>query len=332
MNPKPSTGFEIPKDTPERVTIIGPEMPRAYDMYDILSDEKDILVYADAQSTSVKGRETILKSERELFDDLLEFCSRCRELPADDEDSHGYAKSIRNTDAFLDSMTYLSKEMYTEAVQGLAARHTEWLAQNSDMRLLFAVPDLRSQRSQNLVARDIANSINPDEADRVTVAYVGELTVDMLGDDTKVVLSDDWSVMGSHIANDISQVLHRARTLGIDTRAMEVEVNLLLARTDQIDDGIHTIQRLLEDLPDAITREPQTVAYFEAPVVKQSFDEKASPTGSHSSVDYGFSETLSAMLVVASRHGVATRMPYIAEIIPKYSYDYEHKLIDKNTK
>lgn len=329
MNPKPLTGFEIPKDTPEKVTIIGPEMPKPRDIYDTLSDEKDILVYSDAQSTSLKGRETALKSERELIDDLLDFCSRCRELPADDDDSHGYVQSIRNTDAFLESMTYLSKEMYSEAVRGLATRHSEWLVQNSDKRLLFAVPDIRSQKSQNLVARDIAKSIDPNAADRVRVVYLSEMAADMLKDNPKVVLSDDWSVMGNHIANDIAQVLQRARALGIDMHAIEMEVNLLLARTDQVNDGIHTIQRLIEDMPDMISREPQVVAYFEAPVIKRSFDEKASPSGSHCSVDYDFSQTLSRMLKVASQHGAATRMPYIAEIIPKYSYNYEHNHIDK---
>lgn len=325
MNYDPSTGYEIQKETPELVTVIGREMPKARDLYEFLSDKKDILVYSDATSDIRKGSETAIKSERELFDDLLDFCERCRDLPTDENDSHGYVNAIRNVDTFLDSMTYLSKDMYSEATHGLAARHSAWLSENPDKKLLFAIPDSRKEKSQGLVVKDIATKIEYDVLDRTDVAYLSEMTADMIDGDTKVVLCDDWSVSGNHIANDLANVLQRAQALNIDPRGLEIEINLLLARADQVKDGIHTIPRFREDFPEMISKEPKIVAYFKAPVSKLIFDEQASPTGSHSAADYGFSQTLSRMLMVASRRNAATRMPYIATIIQEYN----HKHIDK---
>jgi len=331
MDPKSPTGFETQKSTPETITVIGREMPKARDMYDSLSDDEDILVYSNAESSLRRGHETALVSERELFDDLLDFCDRCRNLPTEEgDDAFGYTRAIASIDMFLDSMTYLSKEMYAEAIRGLAARHSEWLSRDPQNRLLFAIPDSRVQKSQGAVAHDVSSELDQSISNQALTTYVSQITAEELLDkNTKVVLCDDWVVSGNHIANDLSQVLQRAQAVNVSPQMVQIEVNLLLARTDQINEGIHTIQRLQEDSPQLMTNEPQIVTYFEAPVSKQPFDEQASPTGSHSATDYGFSETLSAMLTVAARQGVATRMPYIAEIIPKYSSDYKDKHIDK---
>lgn len=324
MEDKPSTGFERQKETPERITIIGREMPMARDIYDSLSDEKNILVYSDANSIIRKGNKYKRFSEQELFDDLLDFCTRCRDMPAEDgPDPYGYNRAIRNIDTFLDSMTYLSKEMYTEAVKGLAAHHSEWLSQNPQNRLLFVIPDSRKQKSQNMVTSDTARQIDQSVSERVTVASNSDLTATMLDSDTKVILCDDWAVSGNHIANDLGSLFQRLDAQGIGAHELTVEVNLLVARSDQVKEGIGAVDRLKEYFPEYMMKEPTMVSYFEAPVTYGS----TTPTGSHSAADYGFATTLDSMLTIAQRHGVADRMPYIGVIIPEYSYDHKH--IDK---
>ncbi len=324
METKPPKGFETSTHSIDHVTIIGRELPNALDSYDSLSEVRNITVYSAADSLIRKGSATTTVSEKELFDDLLDFCGRCRDLPTEESDrAYGYDSAINGIDDFLTSMTYVSKELYAEAVHGLAGRHERWLADNPQKSLLFVIPNSRSLKSQAKVTTDIASSVSSETRERVHVVMTGDLSNEMIGPDTKIVLSDDWSVSGNHVANDLGNLFQRLDAQGIDAHKLTVEVNLLVARSDQVKKGIGAVDRLKEYFPEYMTKEPTLISYFEAPVNHGM----TTPTGSHSSADYGFATNLDSMLTIAQRHGVADRMPYIGVIIPEYSYEYKH--IDK---
>jgi hypothetical protein len=319
MNHDPS-GFEINTQTLERIMTLGGDLPTLTEMYDRLSTTPDIRVVKGSAPHRLRG-ERLDVSEKELIDDLMAFCDEVSQLPTERMSAQEMDLMV-SIPGFLDSMRFLSHEAYAEAVDGLARHHVEWLRADEDRRVRFAVQRNRTQSSQGIVGRDIAAAIartNPPLEGRVDVRLIEDLS-GSLDDNTKIVIADDWSVSGNLMAQDLSHVY---QVFERDGTSAQVEVNLLLAREDQVPDGIRALDRVGEDRPEY--GEPAVVAYHRTPAVKGIYGQEAVPTGSHSAVDYGFSETLGSMYRLLERYGGRdTRgLPYAAAIVPTYAYDYE---------
>ena len=328
MDPKPKTGYETDTATFEKIHVIGREIPLAKDIYDDLSDEKNITARVAESSLRITG-ETITLSERELFDDLLAFSDACRGLdinPADDK--YGHASVVAGIDEFLDKMVFLSKDMYDEATNGLAEYHSAWIAENPYRRLLFVIPNQRRNKSQAAVTNDVASRVVVDDPERVRTVHTDDLTPEMFTRGTKIVLSDDWAIMGNHISNDVGKLLTKLNSLDdMHPEDIRIEIELLLARRNQVEEGIPVVEqafKFMREIPEFVHEyaniNPTIVAYFESPVSMNGFEMVTpAPTGSHSSADYNFAGRLDSLYQVAREHRVADHVPYIATIVPEYS-------------
>lgn len=322
MKQFPLDGHETNIAPSNRIEVIGENLPSVHEMYDGLSTRPDIRVLTEAKPHGLSGERRNV-SEKELIDNLMDFCATVKQLPIDDMDL-SEQKIAGNIDEFVESLYFLSHEAYAEAINGIADRHTQWLQADDLRRVRFAVSRNTLQSSQNKVASDICKAIadaDPELAGRTEVILMEELA-DGLSPDTKIVLTDDWSVSGNHISKDIASTYQVFERFDIFA---DLEVNLLIARRDQIETGIRAIDQLADDNPNFKT--PEIVCYFETPKVRSIYGTEAVPTGSHSSTDYGFSETLGSMYRIIERHGGGgvVHMPYAAKIVPEYAYNYDEQ-------
>ena len=304
---------------PERIEVVGERLPTMREMMEDLSDTPDIRVSTEAEPFR-PGRERADISEREMVEDLLDFCAQVRDLPRDRMDERD-RELVESVDAFVDSIRLMTHEAYHRAVDGLAERQASWLEEDQMRRLRLVVQRNKEASSQGQVSTDMAAAIvaaNPDLAGRVDVCLTEHLA-EGLTPETKVVLADDWAVSGNLIAQDVAHVYQVCSQKDI---APDLEVDLLLARDDQVEKGITSVAETTERF--GAHMQPKVAAYYTAPAVRSVYGYEAVPTGSHSAVDYGFSETLSSMHRVLARYGgrLDTRLPYAATIIPKYSYGY----------
>lgn len=321
MNHLNTDGHETQKRSHERVEVIGRPLPALHEMAGELSQTPDISVYSNATSI-IKGQERKQISEAEMIADLLSFCDDVKALPREKLDDKERAL-VDDVDVFVDSLHLLTHEAYAEAVEGLASRHVEWLSGDAQRKIRFLVYKHKTHSSQSQIAHDITAAIlQQDEkfSDRVDVSITGELA-EGLTPDTKLVLADDWAVSGNLIEQDISYMY---KMFGEKDVAAPFEVNFLLARQDQVDEGVTSIPRLEESFPEYSPPE-SVVAYFTTPPIESIYGHTAMPTGSHSSADYGFSQTLVKMYDVLKKCTPPIsepRMPYAAEIIPTYSRNY----------
>lgn len=321
MNHLNTDGHETEIPSHEQIETIGRQLPSLHELADTLSTKPDIRVYTEATHI-LKGSARKDISEAEMVADLLVFCDRVKQLPVDRMEDAERAL-VGDVDKFVDSLYLLTHEAYEEAVEGLARRQMEWLAENNTRRIRFLVHRNKTESSQGKVAHDIAKAIAVHDemlSDRIDVRLTEELA-DGLTSDTKLVLADDWAVSGNLISNDIANVYKTFDAKGVGA---PLEVNFLLAREDQVTDGLRAVQRLEDSFPNHTV--PPILAYYTTPSIEGIYKhDKATPTGSHSSVDYGFSQTLERMYVLLDRYeqgGEEPHMPYMAEIIPTYNYNY----------
>ena len=297
-------------------------MPLLEEVYDDLSTIPDIRVYAESKDSIHRGDVQRDVSEKELIDNLMEFLDRVRGVPLEGLNERE-REIVKSADTFASSMNFLTHEAYKEAIDGLALHHVEWLREDDSRNLRIVAQRNRQYSSQWAIANDLKNSIMvaaSDLNDRVDVKFIGELN-ESLKDNTKLILPDDWSVSGHLIYRDVSHVYQVFEREGISA---DVEINLLVARENQVKDGIHTLKYAAED-NDNEHDEPTIVGYFQAAADEGTYAAKPMPTGSHSSVDYGFSATLDRMLNILNMHTPSkdSYMPYVAKIIPRYAHNYE---------
>lgn len=294
----------------------------AWEIYDTLPDDPSVTAVS-TDSIHRQNGPTVKVSERQLFDDLLAFCATCQSVSHNYEgkkDDYGYASHMQNIETFLDTMVYLSGDMFNEAVEGLAERHTKWLSQDEERKLIFVTPKNRLSKSQAMVTDSISTSIDESCQHQVSQSMTGDINVADLDAKTKLVLSDDWAISGNHIGNDLGMLLQKLAVLdGVTWEQVDIEINLLLARKDQVENGIHKFEDMKTYFPELNSKMPQVVSYFETSIDKPGFSVVASPTGSHSSADYGFSTTLETMYLAAKPYTTTlNRLPYIATIVPEY--------------
>ncbi len=310
--------------TPERIEVISGPMPSLEDIYDRLSTLPDIRVFSEAKGLR-NGSARRDVSEKELVDDLLDFCTDFRKINVDDLEK--WERELHeDIDSFVQSIHFMTHEEYNEAVDGLASRHAEWLAEDETRRLVIAVQQNRKYSSQWQVANDLHRAISandPESAERAEVLTIGD-AANSLTESTKILIADDWSASGSLISQDLA---HVCQMLNRSKAEIPVEVNLLVAREDQIIDGINSLDKTLDFYGQPMPEKPKVIAYFSTPAVKNVHGHQAVPTGSHSSVDYGFSTTLDAMRLAMDRQASTfgreeIYMPYIGKIIPTYAHNY----------
>lgn len=286
----------------------------------------------DAQSTiTSKGHEPVATTEiaaMQQLDNFLQVAERA--LPSEYVEGVPTAEDVKR---FRENLSFLGTPELEESTEGLAAYWQSYLAENPSRKIVIYEPYENVEKSSTFVTSKILGYLEKnapaDTRDRIlSFSAIKDNLPQHLDADTKIVIADDWVTSGSSMAgyiepdqsryanrsdkNDsIGIVLERA---GMSQYMDNVEVNLLVARQDQLDKGLYD---MLDDRL-KITHVPPVVAYYVSPAKKDYYTDP-SPSGAHGSVDYGWETVLEkyARGVAESTHQ-DTEIPLLAKVSSTY--------------
>ena len=320
------TNNNLEQYRPERqIDVIGGELePLSEKAHQPGALDGTIHAYDRDSYVSTYGSEVVELSEADAVHDYYDFLSQAHEIAATDTTPEG-EEVRRLAQSYAEDLRFLSTKDFESACTGLARSQAEFLQENPQRSVLFFVHPNNLEKSQGFVAGRIQQEMDKDFAGRSEVVSprdFGGLARILEGKDpadVKLVLADDWTVSGNHLRNDTARLVQRLRHEGLSEEWVKrIEINLLVARKDQIDDGFKQVSETEETLE---MEEPIPVkAYFETPSINGVFSDDPVPTGSHSSVDYGFEMVMGRLQQYISQHDRMKhiRLPYLASIKRSY--------------
>lgn len=298
--------------TSERqVTILGPDMlPLAEELRQGVGFT-DTLVAETRNSILRRGPQQEL-TEAEAIQNYFDFLSRVRATAVTDETPRG-REMLDLSEKFANGATYLSVEKRHQALAGLVDRHVSFLRENPNARISFYVFHNDREKSQGLLATEALRVMEERAAEVKERVVISPALVQDEAGQIKNVILDDWSVTGHQLANHIAHALQTVGGVEADDRFKNgLEVNLLVAREDQLADNFAVLSNVEENY--RIASPLPVVSYFRAPAARQH--EGPMPTGSHSSVDYGFESQIDWMRqYVIDKTGETMSLPYLASIV-----------------
>lgn len=315
MSEIPSPQEQLPH--PERqVMILGPRLRPLFDRLGVDQFDGEIEVAAERTLSGDSDR-TYSVSEDEAIQDYFDFLAEVTEVSgkdtAEDADSmHDVAVQ------FAAETTYLSVVDKREAVRGIALSQTDFLDANKDQHLVYFVSQYKLTKSQGRLVDDTVSYIQtsrPDLSERVRVLVATDdvdLSVLEGVAAAKVVLLDDWMVTGAQMNDEISKLRQVAEASNIPQLLDNVEVNLLVGRGDQVIDNFEYLDRYEKDHG---LKSPINVrTYFTTPAIPNPLG-GPTPTGAHSSVDYGFGNRVGELhRYIASKTKEEVPFPLLARI------------------
>jgi hypothetical protein len=211
---------------------------------------------------------------------------------ADDKEERlaATAESLR------DGLTFIGEREYKEAVAGLGQSWKEYLDGDRDRMIcvLAEVGSLERYYGQQKSDARVRDQVLATFTDEELQAYSGRIVGDLSDvttshpDDVKVVLVDDWSISGDQI-RDVFAMLSQDRRFKGYVDAGSVEINMLVASSDTLADGIN--MRAFDDK----SRVP-VKAYFQARPIKEPGDRyRAHYGGVYSAPNYGYRHQIEGM-------------------------------------
>lgn len=229
---------------------------------------------------------------------------------ADLKDIATLAESLR------DNLTFIGEKEYREAAKATAT-YWKWWLDKDESRQLFVLKGAIS--SEDYVKSDeyLFDRILQYFSDEEMAKYKDRLIVrqeDIIDDSPerlKVVLLDDWTISGSQLRSAASSFLSAHPDSGGC-----LEIGLLCASKERIALGLEGIKGhyvggiLQKDI--SIPVKSYYMAHT-APIMDGDSSRGVHITGAHSSVDYGFENTLTAMRVWGGNP-----LPPIANIVRPY--------------
>lgn len=243
-------------------------------------------------------------SEEELITDYFDFLNSVKAVADNDSTEQG-GKMLELAERFAHETTYMSVEDTRTAIRGLASSQIDYLTAEDDRHLLFYLPMRSAHRSQGKLVEDMMSYMRtsaPELDERIAVFGGSEHDTDtsLAGLDatkTKVVLLDDWSVTGSQLSNEIGHVQQYLQVNGLGFLKNDLEVNLLLSRADQIHDNFAQLEDVEETF--GLSDRIPVRTYFTSRAV--GVHAGPTPSGGHSTVDYGFKSRIEEMFQYVSK-------------------------------
>lgn len=212
-------------------------------------------------------------------------------------------KDREQAEYFRENMTYLGEAEFSEAAKGLAGYIMAFISENPGKVVSLPVPENRWEKSEGLVQKAVMQELEQLLGENAGDFVRGNLTSEELqalkAGDVQFFVLDDWSVSQSTMKGRIQNLQNQGVTYGERTPCVaednsNVEILLMAIRDDQLDDGV------LRDFNGAPVA---WKGYYRAPKPFGSVHSGPVPTGSHSSVDYGFEETIKLMADDALKSG-----------------------------
>jgi hypothetical protein len=305
---------EFNKQVPERdVRILGSKLEPLHN--ELLTKKLDGVVVSYETDDLFRTTNAPLEvmTEKDMVVDYYDFLSQVKTAAENDKDN-GALNMLATAESFAENTIFLTHEDFQEATHGLAQYHEEFLRGNEAPRIIFFHRKQRDENSQSYVTRSIVEQIDPSVASRAQIATEDNLR-DLIAEcgnstDLRIAVADDWMVTGNNVANDLGNLLRQ-----LDDHRDKVQINLINVRGDQRTESINALDRVEETY--GVGNKIPIIGYFESPVLAR-LHEDPTPTGSWSSVDYGFTSRLQEMRDYLHRKGIDRTMPYISTIKGSY--------------
>lgn len=227
--------------------------------------------------------------------------------PIHPDDQARLRTAIEESHRLRESLTFMGEKEMQQGVRALADYYHAYLKANPGANVVLhsCVSNLQHGglyiKSDEYLARRIHQLLQAAEYQDIQAAsrvfdHLDGYAASGLNGPVKVAVLDDWSISGHQIGTSITKAEQLVRMHAVPNA--HIEVNLLVARESQIQNGIGT-------------RADQKRTY----PVKAAYRTRADDwhiTGAHSTADYGFASVIgrmgSALMVRADAHSYARRM------------------------
>lgn len=220
---------------------------------------------------------------------------------------------------FRENLAFIGRPELQEAVEGIAAYWKQSLLADPDQQILLVSPNKLQEKPVRKSSEYIGDHIlkeftriTQDDSPHIRgrVRRFEEVLPRIrshFNEHTKIVIPEDWIASGTTIKNNVSTIQRLIAKTGEQVNQSQIETNLIVARADQVSNGI-TVKG----------KTPlRTIAYYESPPA--TIYGGPLPTGFHSTEDYGFSEVLQKMgSAMARKTKHNTTMPALANVRPEY--------------
>lgn len=236
------------------------------------------------------------------------------EFLASEADDSTITQNLRDeVSDILKYLNFIGKKEFDYATSVLAQYYKDFLDSNVKNQLVIQLmSEINSQsktKSDIFVLDGILSHFSPEDMKKYRGRIHRSFDETTIGtENIKAVLLDDWSISGEQMR--YSGYLYR-----YDDASIKPEINFLIAKRAMLEDGYNYFAYGSRDLNDWYDR-----LKVYAPFVAREKDEESAAdfpriTGFYSSVDYGFEESISR-IVVRSERGL--KMPPLTNIIRPY--------------
>jgi hypothetical protein len=227
--------------------------------------------------------------------------------------------------SILNKLTFIGSKEFTIGTEGLATRIIDLLTSDSSLQVCLLpatslLPDkaegMSAQLVHDAVIEHIANTA-PEVMDRLKQSLPD---ITSYPKQTKVILVDDWVVSGRQMRRSIDNLVPKLRVQPqYPLSISNVEINVLTAPSEIIKSGLCLDSEWCRSSPKYM-RVP-TIAYYRAHPTRKEYSENigAHISGSHSTVNFGFSMMLQAMerYVEQTRQTSASSYPKLGQLVTK---------------
>lgn len=247
-----------------------------------LADDQDRTNYITYQGVRAVKRDDFESvrsetTEREGLKGLARFLG----IVASHEDASERTKVAKS---MLETLTYIGEKEFIEATAGIAQYWLSYLDEDPERQLcaVAKLGELGTIKSDGFVLESILEYIGEDRL----AQYKGRLVTNPAlltsePDKSKIVVLDDWIISGSSILTSCNRVEHELDLLNKNNYLSCLEINVITASLKKISSGISL---------GGVT--VPVKAYFKAHDAEKSSTHGVHISGSHSSVDYEFEETI----------------------------------------
>ncbi len=275
----------------------------------------------------IPGQEIVEMTEKEGMVGLYGFLESMLHAAANDNSPQAVDLKTRAL-ALQERLTFIGEKEYIEAAKGIGDYWKSFLDAdaNNQLCVLTKIGERSvyrgKRKSDNYLFERIISTFSPEELEKYSGRIVAEL--DDIKEDpanTKVVMLDDWTISGAQIQDTYQAIKKSAR---FKSFADSVEVNLIAASGERISKGMNVAESNGWNKADAIMLPVK--AYFKAHNAQETSrhrSHKAHMTGTHSSVDFDFEDTIDELMryMRASKKSTAiVYAPPLTNIVRTYRY------------
>lgn len=229
--------------------------------------------------------------------------------------------TVESARDMLENLTYIGEKEYGEATKAIAAYWKTFLDEDPSRQIcvLTKIAEVVSSgskvKSDKYLLNRILENFTDEEIEQYGDRLITELhDIDADPEDVKVILLDDWTISGSQLRSAYSAITGHPE---FSKFAKQVEINLIAASPDRIENGLEVGGAWEEDVSGSVP----VKAYIKAHKSSKAKRSDAVISGSHSSVDYDFETTLESMVTEHMFNtGKPTVMPPTSNIVRRYRY------------